>query len=173
MCNERGGVVDDLYVYRLAATEYLLIINASRINDDVAWLQKQLAAFPGRNSISLLNTSDQTGAAAVQGPRVAEVYQPMFSRCIPRGARRSHRLQDLKKNQVGRFDFPGTPVWVSRTGYTGEDGFEVVSPAEMIAAIWSKILAIGHQYCLQPAWTRRARYVAHGSLLSAVRPRTR
>jgi aminomethyltransferase len=150
MCNERGGVVDDLYVYRLAATDYLLIINASRINDDVAWLQKQLAAFPGRDSVSLLNISDQTGAVAVQGPRVAE----FINQCFP-GASRAGTLvaqaSDLKKNQVGQFEFARTPVWVSRTGYTGEDGFEVVSPAVIIAAIWSKILAIGHQYCLQPA----------------------
>src|SRR6202000_1240322 len=58
---------------------------------------------------------------------------------------------DLKKNQVGRFDFAGTPAWVSRTGYTGEDGFEIVAPAARIAAIWSKVLASGHPYCLQPA----------------------
>ncbi len=150
MCNARGGVVDDLYVYRLAATDYLLIINASRINDDVAWLQKQLAAFPGRDSVSLLNISDQTGAVAVQGPRVAE----FINQCFPgasRGGTMLAQASDLKKNQVGQFDFAGTPVWVSRTGYTGEDGFEVVSPAQVIAAIWSKILAIGHQYCLQPA----------------------
>jgi aminomethyltransferase len=57
----------------------------------------------------------------------------------------------LKKNEVGAVHFFGKPVWVSRTGYTGEDGFEVVSPADTIAAIWSKVLAIGHQYCLQPA----------------------
>src|SRR5215467_11308454 len=50
MCNEKGGVIDDLYIYRIGPTQYLLIINASRIDDDVAWLQKQLAAFPQRNS---------------------------------------------------------------------------------------------------------------------------
>src|SRR5580700_11363353 len=62
MCNEHGGVIDDLYAYRLAPAEYLLIINASRIDDDVAWLQKQLAAFSGRDAVKLQNTSDQTGA---------------------------------------------------------------------------------------------------------------
>ena len=53
MCNERGGVIDDLYAYRLAAEEYLLIINASRIEADVAWLEKQLAAFPRRSEVKL------------------------------------------------------------------------------------------------------------------------
>src|SRR5664279_5724980 len=55
MCNERGGGIDDLYAYRRAAQEYLLIINASRIDADVAWLQAQLAAFPGRNAVKLHN----------------------------------------------------------------------------------------------------------------------
>ena len=150
MCNERGGVIDDLYAYRLAPVEYLLIINASRIDDDVAWLQKQWSAFPQRDSVSLQNTSDQTGAVAVQGPRVVE----FINQCFPgasRGGTIVTQASDLKKNQVGQFDFSGTPIWISRTGYTGEDGFEVLAPAEVIAAIWSKILAVGHQYCLQPA----------------------
>src|SRR5262245_21197708 len=69
-CNERGGVSDDLYVYRLAEAEYLLIINASRIEADVAWMEKQLAVFEKRTSVTLRNTSDATGALAVQGPRV-------------------------------------------------------------------------------------------------------
>ncbi|HZQ46338.1 MAG TPA: glycine cleavage system aminomethyltransferase GcvT [Verrucomicrobiae bacterium] len=150
MCNERGGVIDDLYAYRLAPAEYLLIINASRIDDDVAWLQKQLAAFPKRDSVKLQNTSDETGAVALQGPRVVE----FIDQCFPGpavGGTDVARVSELKKNEIARFDFGGKPVWVSRTGYTGEDGFEVVSPADVIGAVWSKVLTIGHQYCLQPA----------------------
>src|SRR5579859_3315415 len=137
MCNERGGTIDDLYAYRLAANEYLLIINASRIDDDVAWLQKQLAAFPSRAGVTLRNVSDATGAVAVQGPRVVE----FIDKCFPgasSGGTKAAKASDLKKNQIGKFDFGGTPVWVSRTGYSGEDGFEIVSSAESIAAIWTK-----------------------------------
>src|SRR6266404_3547426 len=72
MCNERGGVIDDLYAYRLTAEEYLLIINASRIEDDTAWLARQLARFGRPDGVRLQNVSDGTGAVAVQGPRVAE-----------------------------------------------------------------------------------------------------
>ena len=67
MCNERGGVIDDLYAYRLAAEEYLLIINASRIEDDVAWMIKQMNMYPAPKSVGLKNISDQTTAVAVQG----------------------------------------------------------------------------------------------------------
>ena len=62
MSNERGGVIDDLYAYRLTDNEYLLIINASRIDTDVAWLERQLAAFPRRSEVKFQNTSDTTGA---------------------------------------------------------------------------------------------------------------
>ncbi len=150
MCHERGGTIDDLYAYRLSSHEYLLIINASRIDDDVAWLQKQLAAFSGRDAVKLRNASDEMAAVALQGPRVIE----FIDQCFPGpsiGGTAVTRVSELKKNELARVDFLGKPVWVSRTGYTGEDGFEIVSPAETIAAVWSKVLAIGHQYCLQPA----------------------
>ena len=84
MCNERGGVIDDLYAYRLAAQEYLLIINASRIEADVAWLEKQLAAFPRRSEVKFQNASDALGAVAVQGPRVVEFIDALFSRTVHR-----------------------------------------------------------------------------------------
>src|SRR5882762_1544382 len=66
MCNEQGGVIDDLYAYRLGPTDYLLIINASRIDDDVKWLQEQHAKFPQKGAVTLQNVSDQMGAVAVQ-----------------------------------------------------------------------------------------------------------
>ena len=150
MCNERGGVIDDLYAYRLAAQEYLLIINASRIEADVAWLEKQLAAFPRRSEVKLQNASDATGAVAVQGPRVVE----FIDGCFPgpsTGGTQVARVTDLKKNQVGSFSFAGDRIWISRTGYTGEDGFEIVAPGQLIEAIWNQLLSAGQPHGLKPA----------------------
>jgi aminomethyltransferase len=150
MCNERGGVVDDLYAYRLAATEYLLIINASRIDEDVKWLEKQLAEFPKRNDVVMKNVSDEMAAAAVQGPKVVE----FIDECFPGdaiGGKMVSKPSELKKNEVAQFKFEGKPVWVSRTGYTGEDGFEVVLSGDLIEAVWNKILAAGKAHGLQPA----------------------
>jgi aminomethyltransferase len=150
MCNARGGVIDDLYAYRLSAQEYLLIINASRIEADVAWLEQQLAAFGRRSEVSLKNTSDATGAIAVQGPRVVE----FINQCFPgasTGGTAVAQASDLKKNQIASFAWGGGTVWVSRTGYTGEDGFEAVAPAQMIEAVWNKILAVGKPYGVKPA----------------------
>ena len=150
LCNGRGGVIDDLYAYRLAAEEYLLIINASRIEADVAWLEAQLAAFPERGRVTLRDTSDETGALAVQGPRVVE----FIGRCFPgasTGGTIVAQVTDLKKNQIASFRHAGTTIWISRTGYTGEDGFELVAPGQTIEAIWNELLAAGQPHGLKPA----------------------
>src|SRR6266581_305071 len=78
MCDERGGAIDDLYAYRLATDEYLLIINAARITADVAWLERQLAGFGRHGGARLEDLSEATGAVAVQGPRVAEFVTRVF-----------------------------------------------------------------------------------------------
>jgi aminomethyltransferase len=150
MCNERGGVIDDLYAYRLAEQEFLLIINASRIEADVAWLEQQLAGFSQRREVKLENASDAMGAIAVQGPRVVE----FIHQCFPgpsTGGTTVAQASDLVKNQIARFRWADGTVWVSRTGYTGEDGFEAVAPVEMIEAIWNRVLAAGQPRGLKPA----------------------
>ena len=150
LCNERGGVIDDLYAYRLEPAQYLLIINASRIEDDVAWLEQQLSRFSRRAEVQFQNASDATGAVAVQGPRVVE----FIDQCFPGpaiGGTPVAKPTDLKKNQVAKFRFGAGEAWVSRTGYTGEDGFEVAAPAESIEAIWEKLLAAGQPHGLKPA----------------------
>jgi glycine cleavage system T protein (aminomethyltransferase) len=150
MCNERGGVIDDLYAYRLTADEYLLIINASRIERDVAWLEKQLTAFSRRSEVKFQNASDTMGAVAVQGPRVVEFIEA-FCPGPSTGGTQVARVTDLKKNQLGRFSLGEQPIWICRTGYTGEDGFEVVAPGQHIEAIWNQLLAAGQPHGLKPA----------------------
>ena len=149
-CNENGGVIDDLYAYRLTAEEYLLIVNASRMEADEAWLEKQLGQFADRQGVTMRNTSKVTGALAVQGPRVAE----FIDLCFPgpsSGGTVVAKASELQKNQIARFGFKDSQIWVSRTGYTGEDGFEVVASAEIIVAVWDKVQAAGQRYGLKPA----------------------
>jgi aminomethyltransferase len=150
MCNERGGVIDDLYAYRLTEHDYLLIINASRIDADVAWLQAQLATFTGRDAVRLRNTSNASGALAVQGPRVAEFIDTCFPGAAVGGTMVA-RVTDLKKNQLARITQTLDMLWISRTGYTGEDGFEIVAPSQSIEAIWNQLLAAGQPYGMKPA----------------------
>jgi aminomethyltransferase len=155
MCNERGGVVDDLYAYRLAANLYLLIINASRIDPDVAWLEKRLAEFPGRNEVTLKNASDDMAAVAVQGPNVKQFIDKLFGN-PPHGGTPVPRASSLAKNQVGIWSWGeenGKPLdcYVSRTGYTGEDGFEIVVSASQAESLWKAVMEAGAGHGLKPA----------------------
>ena len=149
MCNERGGVIDDLYAYRTGEQEYLLIINASRIEVDVAWLNERWSNTPHAEGDSLIDLSEQSGAVAIQGPQTPGLLDQMFHSAAEGGTLVS-KPSELKKNQIARFKFEGDCVWVARTGYSGEDGFELVTKAEKIEAIWDKALALGHTFCLQP-----------------------
>ena len=150
MCNERGGVIDDLYAYRIGELEFLLIINASRIDADIAWLAKQHAASPQREQVQLKNVSDQMGAVALQGPRVRE----FIDQCLPGpfiGGTKVAKAGELKKNEIAITQFGGKTAYIGCTGYTGEDGFEIIAPAEIIEEVWARLLTVGHASCLQPA----------------------
>src|SRR5574341_2339359 len=129
MCNEQGGTIDDLYAYRLGEQQFLLIINASRIAPDTLWLQERLAGWPRQDQVQFENVSDEFGAVALQGPRAVEFVDRVFpERSV--GGMRGLLASELKKNQVGIFPFQGQETYVARTGYTGEDGFEFVAPAQ-------------------------------------------
>ena len=149
MCNERGGVIDDLYAYRLSGEVFLLIINASRIEPDVLWLKFQAATFQGPGELQLTDASHNYAAVAVQGPRAKE----FITACVPgasSSAMRVNAVTDLKKNQIGGFQFENHSVLVSRTGYTGEDGFEIVGSDEAIRHVWDKLLVLGQPFGIKP-----------------------
>jgi aminomethyltransferase len=149
MGNERGGVIDDLYAYRLSGEVFLLIINASRIEPDVAWLQAQAARFPRPDDLRLTDASHNYAAVAVQGPRVKEFIDAV----IPGpsvSAMLANAVTGLKKNQIGEFPFEKGGVLVSRTGYTGEDGFEIIGSDEAIRHVWDKTLAAGQASGIKP-----------------------
>jgi glycine cleavage system T protein (aminomethyltransferase) len=147
MCNERGGAIDDLYAYQLSADIYLLIINASRVEADVEWLQSQAAKPSGE--LNLTNASHHYSAAAVQGPRAKEFINTVIPGASL-SARRVNAVTELKKNEIGGFHFEHGGVLVSRTGYTGEDGFEIVGGDGAIQHVWNRILEIGAPFGVKP-----------------------
>jgi aminomethyltransferase len=149
MGNERGGVIDDLYAYQLSAEVFFLVINASRIEPDAAWLQAQAAKYPRRSELQLTDASHNYAAVAVQGPRVREFIET----CIPgesSSAMRVGRVTELKKNEIAGFHFEHGSMLVSRTGYTGEDGFEIVGSDEAIRHVWDALLAAGQPFGIKP-----------------------
>jgi aminomethyltransferase len=125
MCYEHGGTVDDLLVYKMDADKFFLVINASNIDKDWAWIQEQAKGF----DVKLENQSEQYGELAIQGPQAEEVMQQVLGlEC--------QELSFYTFKQIGA-------VIVSRTGYTGEDGFEVYADAAYINECWDKLMASG------------------------------
>ena len=129
MCYEHGGTVDDLLVYKMGENDFFLVINASNIDKDWAWMQQHAEGF----DIDLQNRSDDYGQIAVQGPESEQVMESVLG--IP-----CSELTFYTVKTVG-------DVIVSRTGYTGEDGFEVYATPEYIRACWDKLIAAGVQPC--------------------------
>ena len=133
---ENGTFVDDLLTYKIADDDYLLVVNAANTPKDVAWAKR--AAVDGG---SVENESGKWAQIALQGPRSAEILQP---------------LVDVELAPIGYYHFRhgkvvGIPSIVSRTGYTGEYGFEVYCPPEAAVEIWDAILASGKPHGLIPA----------------------
>src|SRR3954470_17985585 len=146
MCNAEGGVIDDLYVYRIRENEYLLVINASRIELDILWLERELAASEFNPNTTLKNISDSTAAVAVQGPNVVRFIDGVVSADAGKP-----KPSESKKNQVRSGVFDEAYVWIGRTGYTGEDGFELIAPPQLIEGIWNTILELGKPHGIKPA----------------------
>ena len=148
MCNDRGGVLDDLYVYRIAREVYLLVVNASRITQDLEELQRLVAEFESTGTVKVVDESDNLSAVAVQGPHVNRFVSQLFTMA---GLIAVERPTALKKNQIDVFIFEGKEVYVSRTGYTGEDGFELIAPNDVITTLWGRLMELGQEHGIKPA----------------------
>jgi len=129
MCYEDGGVVDDLLVYRVAENCYFLVINASNIDKDWAWIQEQAKGY----DVKLENQSEQYGELAVQGPQAETVMEEVLG--LPCKELAFYTFKSLTLGQ--------TSIIVSRTGYTGEDGFEIYADATFINDCWDKLMESG------------------------------
>ena len=145
LLNERGGIIDDLIVYRIGEQKFLLVVNAARTDEDFAWLNRHLPAVEAvaaatAREIRIDNRSADFGGVAIQGPRVAELFHALFGEDI-----------DLPpRNHIVELGFDGTNVSVARTGYTGEDGVEVFFRAQDAAEFWNAALDKGKPFGIKP-----------------------
>lgn len=136
MCYPDGGTIDDLLTYRLDENHYLLVVNASNTDKDFEWMQEHAA-----EGVTIENVSDQYGLLALQGPLAEEILQ---------------RLTDVSLADIRPFRFQqdvqvaGHSTIVSRTGYTGENGFEIYASPEAVIALWEEILKEGKEDGLLP-----------------------
>ncbi|MFD3005098.1 glycine cleavage system aminomethyltransferase GcvT [Thermus tengchongensis] len=127
--NARGGVVDDIYLYRLAEEEYLMVVNAANIAKDWAHLKKLSQGF----AVELADISEETALLALQGPKAASLLQGLTDT----------DLSQKRKNDVFTAQVAGRPARLARTGYTGEDGFELFLAPEDAEAVFEALLAAG------------------------------
>ena len=124
LCNEEGGIIDDLVTYKIGDNDYLLIVNAANTDKDFAWVQKHAPKF----DVEVSNVSDQFGQLAVQGPKARDLVSG---------------LVDKDVSEMKPFDFQqnvtlfGKNVILSQSGYTGEDGFEIYCEAKDTVDIWN------------------------------------
>lgn len=134
--NEKGTVVDDLIVFRLEDKLFLFIVNASRIREAMTWLQKKQTTYVHVEDVSALYC-----ALALQGPIAEEILREVFS----------EKKWVLRRNQISPFEWEEAVALTARTGYTGEDGFEIFLPPEQAPSLWQRILEVGRDLGARPA----------------------
>ncbi len=134
---EKGTVVDDLLVYKLDEDEYMLVVNASNTDKDFRWIVEKGKGF----DVKLENKSAEIAQIAIQGPRSQEILQKITD----------YELSSIRYYHFAVIELLGEKVIVSRTGYTGEDGFEIYSPAELGVKYWNALMEAGRSYGLKPA----------------------
>ncbi len=138
LTNENGGIIDDLIIYRLdePKKDYLLIVNASRIDEDLNWMVRHSLGF----DVSIVNDSHNYSLLALQGPKATKLVE---------------KLGMEEENQpayfsIKRGELKGINVLIARTGYTGEDGFEILVKNHYSAYLWDEILNIGKEFDIMP-----------------------
>lgn len=127
LCNEKGGVIDDLVAYKLDDKKYLLVVNAANTEKDFNWIQKQSNDF----DVTVKNVSEEYGQLAIQGPNARDIIQKHVSEDVSQ-----MKMFEFKQN----VELFGKNVILSQSGYTGEDGFEIYCNSDDTTAIWDELL---------------------------------
>lgn len=144
MCYPDGGIVDDLLVYRISEKEFMLVINAANIEKDVDWMNENLVSWQTdkKSDVKINNFSDEFSLLAVQGPKSAEVIQKICDKKL-----------DIDYYYFFNAKIAGNEMIVSRTGYTGELGYELYFKGDENTAenIWNSVFEAGKEFNIQPA----------------------
>ena len=132
--NKEGGLIDDLIIYRLNAEKFLIVHNASRVDEDVNWMSLNVNDL----DVEIINESHNYSMIAVQGPIACEYLNSLGLKDLP-------PFFSIKKDQLF-----GCEVWVSRTGYTGEDGVELIMKNKYAVNIWENLLSNAGNFTVKP-----------------------
>ncbi len=135
MCREDGGILDDLIIYRRAADHFLIVINCSNIEKDVAWMRGHT-----RGRVTFHDISQATSLIALQGPKAVDVIARLFDR----------ETAKIKRYGFSDHIFEGERWTIARTSYTGEDGFELFGPNRTAPSLWRTCLEVGQPLGIRP-----------------------
>ncbi len=138
LCRPDGNIIDDLLIYCLAEGHYMLVVNAANIEKDLAWVQSQATHF---QNVTISNQSDTTALLALQGPAAQEILQPLTE----------VNLVELRYYRCAAGKVSDINCLISRTGYTGEDGFELYCASIDAPKLWSDLLVAGKSHSILPA----------------------
>ena len=134
LTNKQGGIIDDLIIYQLEDKKYLIIANASRIDEDLNWMVRNKCGF----DVSIVNESHNYSLLAVQGPKACELIKSLGVNNLP-------PFFSIKRGELFNIN-----LWISRTGYTGEDGVEIMVRNEFSEYLWDKLLDAGKEFGIKP-----------------------
>lgn len=134
LTNKHGGLIDDLIIYKLEDKKYLIIANASRIDEDLNWMVRNKPGF----DVQIINESHNYSLLAVQGPKACDLMRSLGVTDLP-------KFFSIKRGELFNIN-----VWISRTGYTGEDGVEILVRNEFSEYLWDKLLEAGQAFEIKP-----------------------
>ena len=132
--NKQGGLIDDLIIYKIKDNEYLIIANASRVDEDLNWMMLNSLGY----DVEIINESHNYSLIAVQGPKACDLIKTMGIQELP-------SFFSIKKDMLSDID-----LWVSRTGYTGEDGVELMIKNKDALTVWNMLLDYGKAFGIKP-----------------------
>ena len=133
MCNEKGGIIDDIIVSRINSNEFLIIVNSSNIKKDFDWISGNI------QSCEFQNITNDSALLALQGPKAINILKDM----------KVEQIENLKSFHLLEVKIDDVNCIISRTGYTGEDGFEILFDSKNVQ-IWKKLLEVGTKYGIKP-----------------------
>ncbi len=136
MCNEQGGTIDDLLIYCFADNRFWVVVNAGNIDSDFAWMSEQATGY----QVKLTNLSQAVALLALQGPKAVDILAQLTDAAV----------QNIPYYQFEEGRVNGVKAIISRTGYTGEDGFELYVDAEHAVSLWEALLTKGESFGLVP-----------------------
>ncbi len=142
MCNEKGGMIDDLIIYRLDAEQFLFCVNASNQEKDFQWIDAKKSLF---KDVSVTNESESYSQLAIQGPLSAEAITD-----LPLSDADKQAITDLAYTHIKKLELFGVPAYIARTGYTGEKGFEIYCSSEVAIKTWQHLIENKHKTGLLP-----------------------